>query len=620
MSQNAAQVKFKTDNQTQVVKTPVTGITFVLGQSEKGAFAKPNSVINSWPQFLEEYGGLLSASVAPLLVKRMLEKGAPIRFSRIGHYTDITDADTLTAILAAADDEIVDGADELFELIPKNPGAWANGLEVSISLASNGGANYFDLLITHSSDSSVNELYQNIIITGTPDAGNSDYLSDVVNFSKYFDVVYKDLSGFGGPLVADPVGINYTGGSDLGAVNEVATIQVTVAATGAGDATVDLNNVTIPLAVTITTIAANAAEIAAVIDALPGYGATSDGVDTVTVTAVAVGDLVDIANFGIGTATDIAATLVTVTQGANPAVIVDPDYIGDSAALNGFHAFDDYDDAMQIIVSDSIADAVHKGGSDYAKARKDIFYFMHLSNLIKDKTSIIAKRDALLIDTKFTAIYSGGLTVLNPTNNQNIDIEAITDICALAANSDKEFGEWYSFAGPNRGVIDNALAVINNFGSPAKAVDLDNLANRQINMIINRNNGIKLWGNFTAQLKQDQESQLSIARLVVFLQKSLKPVLENYLEEPNDIPTWKRIFYNVKPFLDSMVTSRALFAYEWQGDQDVANLDSLITNNATDVGQGKYLIKFLIKPIASIQEITVIITLTPTAVDFDTLT
>jgi len=517
---NAAQVKFKTDNLTQVVKTPASGITFVLGQSEKGAFAKPSSIINTWPQFVEEYGGLITTSVAPLLVKRMLEKGAPIRFARIGHYTDVTDSSTLTATKAVASDDIVDGLNELFELIPKDPGAWGNGLNVFITAGSNGGANYFDLNISHDTDTTVNEVYKNLIIEGAPSAGNSNYLNDVVNYSKYFDVVYKDLSA---PLVA-------------------AEAPFTPA----------------PIAIAFTT-----------------------GTDAIGVVAT--------------------------------------DYIGDSAALTGFHAFDNYDDAMQIIVADSIEDTVHQAGAAYAANRKDIFYFLHLSNLITDKTAIIAKRDALLLDTKFAAIFGGGLMVLNPTNNQKINIEAITDICALASNSDTEFGEWYSFAGPNRGVIDNALGVINNFGSPAKAADLDNLANRQINMIINRNNGIKLWGNFTAQIKTDQESQLSIARLVVYLQKSLKPLLEGYLEEPNDIPTWKRIFYTVSPFLDTLVTKRAMFGYLWQGDQDAASLDNLIINNATDVGQGKYKIKFSIKPIASIQEINVVITLTPTAVSFETL-
>ena len=518
MSTNSAQVKFKTENLTQVVNTPVSGITFVMGRSEKGAFANPNSIINSWPQFIEEYGGLLEASVGPLLVKRMLEKGAPIRFSRIGHYTSTLDASTLDAVLAIPSDDVVQALDILFEFVPKNKGAWANGLNIFLTVGSNGDPNYFDVAFTHDTDITVNEAYKNLIIEGKPTAGNSNYLADIVNYSKYFDVVYQDLSIIvaAGPIVPEPVAITFSTGED---------------------------------------------------------GTTPDA----------------------------------------------GDYIGDSAGRTGFYAFDDYDDAMQIIVADIVDDTVNAAGSVYAAARKDIFYFYHMSNLLTDKTAIMAARTATLIDSKFTAIFAGGLTVFNPTNSQKIDIEAITDICALASNSDSEFGEWYSFGGPNRGVIDNALAVVNNYGSPAKVLDLDNLANRQINMIINRNNGIKLWGNFTAQLKTDQESQLSIARLVVFLQKSLKPLLEGFLEEPNDIPTWQRIYYTVKPFLDAMVTKRALFSYEWQGDQNASSLDNLSTNNVTDVGQGKYKIKFLIKPIASIQEIEVVITLTPTAVDFATL-
>jgi len=517
MSTNSAQVKFSTDNQTQVVSTPAKGITFVLGQSEKGPFAKPSSIINTWAQFQEEYGGLISSSVAPLLVKRMLDKGAPLRFSRVGHYTTITDKTTLDAVKAIVSDDIVMGLNILFEFQPKNPGAWANGLNVFVTTGSNGDANYFDISFTHDTDSNINEVYKNLYIpTNNPNVNQSNYLVDIVNNSKVFDVVYKDLSGFTGQLVPEPIQINYTTGSD-------------------------------------------------------------------------------------GTAP------------------VSVDYSGDSAAGNGFHAFDNYTDAMQMIVADNLDDATHIAGAAYAKLRGDLFYFLHIANTEDTKTKIIAKRDALLINTKFCAIFGGGLSVTNPSNNQVIDIEAISDIVALASNSDTDFGEWYSFAGPNRGVIDNALSVVNDYGSPAKVQDLDNLANRQINMIINRHNSIKLWGNFSAQLKNDSESQLSIARLVVFLQKSLKPLLETYLEEPNDIPTWKRIYYTIKPFLDGLVNKRALFSYDWQGDQDVSSLDSLVVNNATDVRLGKYKVKFVIKPIASIQEISIVITLTQTSVDFKTV-
>ena len=137
-------------------------------------------------------------------------------------------------------------------------------------------------------------------------------------------------------------------------------------------------------------------------------------------------------------------------------------------------------------------------------------------------------------------------------------------------------------------------------------------------MVTVRNARTVLWGNFTSQLKNDQEKFLNIERLILFLQKSLKPTLETFIEEPNDTVTFRRIYYAVRPFLTEMVDKRALYSYEWQGDQDAASLEDLQVNNPTDVGNGKYLINLLIKPIPSLQEISVNIVLTPAGASFDT--
>lgn len=100
-------------------------------------------------------------------------------------------------------------------------------------------------------------------------------------------------------------------------IAEVSTIVVTAACTSAGTATVDLNGVSRNLALTDDTIAVNAGEIASAIDALTGWSAVSDGVDTVTITADAGGIEVDIASYTAGTATSSAATVATVTQGVD---------------------------------------------------------------------------------------------------------------------------------------------------------------------------------------------------------------------------------------------------------------------------------------------------------------
>ena len=100
------------------------------------------------------------------------------------------------------------------------------------------------------------------------------------------------------------------------AIAEVSTITVTAAASAAGNASVSLNGTTVSLPLTASTIAINAAEIAATIDALEGYTAVTDGVSKVTITSLIPGSETNIATYAAGTATNSAATLATVTNGA----------------------------------------------------------------------------------------------------------------------------------------------------------------------------------------------------------------------------------------------------------------------------------------------------------------
>ena len=191
------------------------------------------------------------------------------------------------------------------------------------------------------------------------------------------------------------------------------------------------------------------------------------------------------------------------------------------------------------------------------------------------------------------------------------------EILAIVANSDNNFGEWYSAAGPNRGAILGILGVVNNFGSPASLADMNLLANKGINKVIVRNNKAMLWDYLTGQLKNTQTQFGNVQRLIMFLQKSLAPTLENYIEEPNDTVTFKQIHYAVKPFLDSLVARRALDSYLWDGDQDAASLGDLQVNDPGDVQAGKYKINFFIKPISALRELQINIIITPAGISFD---
>lgn len=105
--------------------------------------------------------------------------------------------------------------------------------------------------------------------------------------------------------------------------------------------------------------------------------------------------------------------------------------------------------------------------------------------------------------------------------------------------------------------------------------------------------------------KNDSEKFLSIVRLNLYIKKSLRPILESYLEEPNTWSTWKSMYYEGKEVMDDLVNRQAMSEYTWIGDQDATSYDDLQVNNESDVRQGKYHLVIKYKDIVPLQEITV---------------
>lgn len=520
----SAQLNFREIDLSFTVEPSQKGIVAVSMQTLRGPFGHDGEIMRTWEQFRKKYGGEIVGKDGPTLAKRAFERGAQLRVNRMGHYTNASDAATLDAVVGTITDSLpaaafaVDGTDDLFNLTLKYAGADYNNVTVHIEAASNGNANSFNLRFAHANDSSLDELYENLIISGTPTDAASDYLKVVQERSNLFDVVYEDLSALTGPLRPTNGSWNIEDGDD----------------------------------------------------------------------------------------------------GTAPA---DADYVGNSAGGTGFHAFAAYDDFFIITSLDKYTSAVHVAGSAYSTLRKDCVYFAHIPTTNDAASEIVSARAAYSIDSSYVAFFSGGIEILDNRVGAAAYIPEIGDVIGAAAytQSAPEYGPWWSFAGPQRGLIYNALGVQNNFGSSGQQVDLNAIANAGVNMVINRGGRIMIWGNFTGQLALSKKSFLSIRFLSLEIKKSLTPVLETFIEDPNDIATWGLIYQSVKPYLDGLASSqkRALFEYAWNGDQFASNLQSLVVNNATDVALGKYKVNLYLKEINSLQDFEINIISTPAGISFD---
>jgi len=211
---------------------------------------------------------------------------------------------------------------------------------------------------------------------------------------------------------------------------------------------------------------------------------------------------------------------------------------------------------------------------------------------------------------KNIAYFGGGLKFYDDYGTLQ-DCDVLGTVLGLGDSAATTYGPWYSFSGMNRGTVPDAIGpVMENLGGASRIDDLQRIAEWYMNLFVikdTRTQGKRtmLWHGFTSNSIDDSEKFLSIVRLNLYLKKNLRPILESYLEEPNNWDTWKKIYYEAKEILDDLVVRNAMTEYTWMGDQDVTSYSELQINNEADVRQGKYKIVLKYKDVVPLQEVTI---------------
>lgn len=625
---NTSSVTFTENDQSFSPGSIPAGITGVSLNMKMGPVGRTDILIRNWQECQRWYGGLTPDRDDALIAKRMLEGGTQLRINNVRHYTDITDTDTLTAVKATIN-------------------ATTGGVHVSQSGTITTGHNY-----TLSATG-----YNNATVAFNTTAFQTikDLIAEfkVQNPGKVGATQVYGTASAPKFTIAPAYGYSLSGLSLSGTgVSGVSVLNLE-----------DFTNTATTAIFTLTPKGPGAEYNKLVVNILPGSNGNSnyfnmeiyleidgkvnnreiyenlkvdgplDANNQTWLSGVQASSfLVDIAYEDLSSQASAspAVALVpyygsrTFENGSDGGAIVANDYIGDSAAKTGWYAFDQVDDISQLAAPNVEATTVHIAGTTYANNRKDLVYFAHLSNSLTTENALITTRQATNIDSSYTAFFAGGLKVTDPRTGLITNISELGDVLAIAASSEVQFGAGKSFAGPNRGIIQNALGVVNNFGAKGNYTGMNSLANHQINVVVSRDNKLQISGNFTAQIANSLLSFLNCRRLVIHVKKSLTPILERYIEEPNLPATWKKLYLEVTPFFEGLKTSQDIIplsesypGWRWEGDQFAKNLDQLVINNKTDVLNRKYKVRLGITPTPSMGEIIIDIDIIGSAISFE---
>lgn len=284
----------------------------------------------------------------------------------------------------------------------------------------------------------------------------------------------------------------------------------------------------------------------------------------------------------------------------------------------------DYTDAYNILASHASShlgvDAIqlYKVIKDMCEELKEFRFFIEVPKFYTDGVTPLT--DDQIIDwkqtcastighSKWVSYYAGGLIYNNIYGiPQGSDVGGT--VLGLADASATNYGYDKSFAGLNRGIATDAQGPVSpNYGSPGRISSLEKLAQACINIFVIRDTPsfgkrTVLWHNFTDQVKQDSFRFIGNTGLVLNIKKTLRPILESFIEEPNIWGTWHDIYLRVRPYIDAWVDAEAMTDPVWNGDQDANSWDDLKVNTEAECRQGHYHVVFSFKDIVALQDIT----------------
>ncbi len=211
-----------------------------------------------------------------------------------------------------------------------------------------------------------------------------------------------------------------------------------------------------------------------------------------------------------------------------------------------------------------------------------------------------------LSSSSYAIFDSGYKYTYDRFNNLFRYIPCNADIAGLMARTNVTAYPWFSPAGQQRGVLNNAIKLAYN---PNKS-QRDLLYKARVNSIINQpGTGILLFGDKTALSYASAFDRINVRRLFLTVEQALRRSAEAQLFELNNQTTRANFVNIVEPYLRDVQAKNGVYDFLVVCDA---------TNNTPDViDNNEFRADIFLKPTRSINYITLTFVATRTGVSFD---
>jgi len=248
-----------------------------------------------------------------------------------------------------------------------------------------------------------------------------------------------------------------------------------------------------------------------------------------------------------------------------------------------------------------------------AEGRRDCIAVIspHRANVVDltnttTQTNNVIRFFSALSSSSYAVFDSGYKYTYDRFNNLFRYIPCNADIAGLMMRTNVNSYPWYSPAGQQRGVLNNAIKLAYN---PAKD-QRDLLYTSRVNAIISQPGiGIYLFGDKTALGYASAFDRINVRRLFLTIEQALEKASQAQLFELNDQITRANFVNIVEPYLRDVQAKRGLYDFLVICDE---------TNNTPDViDNNEFRADIFLKPTKSINYVTLTFVATRTGISFE---
>ena len=582
-----------------------SAIACMVGVSERGPVNKA-TLVTSFDDFVEKFGTYLSGRPAAYAVRDFFQNGGSLLyFTRVAHYTDITDLDTLSAVAAAvtlkdrtatAASKTTGSSTTAILWTAVSPGTAGNSITITLTASGN------------STPLSVGVVGSAITVnlatdeSGSPTSTCANIVAAVAANSTASALVSASTTGTGIPSAASSTSLS--GGTD-----GANSVTITAADPGAwgNEITVDVSNGTLKPGYEFNLSVKRNGRVVETHRNLSLVSTDSNFVDSILSSKSTYINATTVSTSPtVATSRPFVGSGFALISGADGVTgLDDVDVIGDSSTSTGIYSFDAIDEKNLLLIPGIYSEAVRTAAVAYVENLGDMIYILDPPPNYNN-SQVYDWRQAAGIDSSRVVMYWPRGMVTDPLTSTSIGVPPSGAVAGCIARTHAAGNVWDAPAGTTNGVIYGwvGLESVSNERSGKVLYPLG------INCILNLSgSAITIWGQRTLTTATCAVDRLNVRCLVNYMRRTIGKSTRFVMFKGNNAETWRSLKRVIEPFLETIKSGGGLYDYLFVCDET--------TNTAARQDRNELYAKVLYKPTKTAEFVTIELCAVDTSVDFN---